>query len=205
MSLDTRTFAEWEVDYVKLDGCFAEIPNIDSRYEEYGKLLNATGRPMVYSCSWPAYLEEQGIRVSLFLIHRCNFLQSTNFLWLKGVRFCNFLLTFAAWLWTLEEGLQFMAQLERYCRFLRIRNADYGLLLQESGAHPAAWWSWPLEWSGYGKSRIAFRITSEEGGSSCSIWIELLFSFSWSWAIMVCRTTKVRYRWLFGLYWRRLC
>jgi len=26
-------------------------------YPEFGRLLNATGRPMVYSCSWPAYQE----------------------------------------------------------------------------------------------------------------------------------------------------
>lgn len=33
-------------------------------YPEFGKLLNNTGRPMVYSCSWPAYQEEKGMLVS---------------------------------------------------------------------------------------------------------------------------------------------
>ncbi|KAJ8717375.1 hypothetical protein PYW08_005774 [Mythimna loreyi] len=50
---DAATFAEWEVDYVKLDGCGA--PDPDEGYPMFGKLLNETGRPMIYSCSWPAY------------------------------------------------------------------------------------------------------------------------------------------------------
>lgn len=67
MALDTQTFAEWEVDYVKLDGCYTALPDIESKYANFGKFLNATGRPMVYSCSWPAYQEEKGIIVGLQL------------------------------------------------------------------------------------------------------------------------------------------
>jgi len=26
-------------------------------YIEFGKLMNKTGRPIMYSCSWPAYFE----------------------------------------------------------------------------------------------------------------------------------------------------
>lgn len=29
-------------------------------YPNFGNLLNDTGRPMVYSCSWPVYQEEAG-------------------------------------------------------------------------------------------------------------------------------------------------
>ncbi|XP_034476454.1 alpha-N-acetylgalactosaminidase [Drosophila innubila] len=60
MQLDAQTFADWDVDYVKLDGCFANISDMATGYPEFGRLLNATGRPMVYSCSWPAYQEESG-------------------------------------------------------------------------------------------------------------------------------------------------
>ncbi|CAD7091944.1 unnamed protein product [Hermetia illucens] len=60
MDIDAQTFAEWDVDYVKLDGCYADIEDMDSGYPEFGRLLNATGRPMVYSCSWPVYQEYQG-------------------------------------------------------------------------------------------------------------------------------------------------
>ncbi|XP_026841072.1 alpha-N-acetylgalactosaminidase isoform X2 [Drosophila persimilis] len=60
MQLDAQTFADWDVDYVKLDGCYANISDMAVGYPEFGRLLNATGRPMVYSCSWPAYQEDAG-------------------------------------------------------------------------------------------------------------------------------------------------
>ncbi|XP_061386356.1 alpha-N-acetylgalactosaminidase [Musca vetustissima] len=60
MALDAQTFAEWDVDYVKLDGCYADINQMDEGYPEFGRLLNRTGRPMVYSCSWPVYQEYEG-------------------------------------------------------------------------------------------------------------------------------------------------
>lgn len=64
MELDANTFAKWDVDYVKLDGCYADILDMNKGYPEFGRLLNATGRPMVYSCSWPVYQEEKGLTVS---------------------------------------------------------------------------------------------------------------------------------------------
>jgi hypothetical protein len=45
------------VDSVKVDGCNQEhsIPadNMSLAYPAFGAWLNKTGRPMVYSCSWP--------------------------------------------------------------------------------------------------------------------------------------------------------
>lgn len=73
MKLDAQTFAKWDVDYVKLDGCHAESGNYDEGYPEFGRLLNETGRPMVYSCSWPVYLEEKGIMPNYEALKRhCN-------------------------------------------------------------------------------------------------------------------------------------
>lgn len=66
MELDSKTFADWDVDYVKLDGCYADINDMDKGYPEFGKFLNSTGRPMVYSCSWPVYQEVNGKMVTLF-------------------------------------------------------------------------------------------------------------------------------------------
>lgn len=63
MELDATTFAEWDVDYVKLDGCYADYNTMDQGYPEFGRLLNQTGRPMVYSCSWPVYQEDNGLMV----------------------------------------------------------------------------------------------------------------------------------------------
>ena len=52
-------YASWGVDSVKVDGCNQEhgIPadNMSLAYPRFGKFLNETGRPMLYSCSWPDY------------------------------------------------------------------------------------------------------------------------------------------------------
>lgn len=63
MELDAQTFAKWDVDYIKVDGCYADYRDYDVGYPEFGRLLNKTGRPMVYSCSWPVYQEIKGLMV----------------------------------------------------------------------------------------------------------------------------------------------
>lgn len=70
MELDAKTFAEWDVDYVKLDGCNADAKTMDVGYPKFGEYLNQTGRPMVYSCSWPVYQEEEGMQVSHYYCSR---------------------------------------------------------------------------------------------------------------------------------------
>ncbi|MFH4979169.1 hypothetical protein AB6A40_005878 [Gnathostoma spinigerum] len=70
---DAKTFAEWEVDYLKLDGCNLNIDLLPKGYDEMGKALNATGRPIVYSCSWPAYLIDHPEKVDYAVIgEKCN-------------------------------------------------------------------------------------------------------------------------------------
>ncbi|XP_063228577.1 alpha-N-acetylgalactosaminidase [Bacillus rossius redtenbacheri] len=56
LETDANSFAAWGVDYVKLDGCYAKYADMQEGYIEFGNYLNKTGRPMVYSCSWPAYM-----------------------------------------------------------------------------------------------------------------------------------------------------
>lgn len=56
MSIDAQTFADWEVDFLKLDGCFADPKDMPFGYPIMGFFLNLTGRPLLYSCSWPAYV-----------------------------------------------------------------------------------------------------------------------------------------------------
>ena len=36
-----------------MDGCNADVGAMDWSYPALGAALNATGRPMIYSCSWP--------------------------------------------------------------------------------------------------------------------------------------------------------
>ncbi|XP_005379452.1 PREDICTED: alpha-N-acetylgalactosaminidase [Chinchilla lanigera] len=52
---DAQTFAEWKVDMLKLDGCFSTRMDRAKGYPMMATALNATGRPIAYSCSWPAY------------------------------------------------------------------------------------------------------------------------------------------------------
>lgn len=54
--VDAQTFADWGVDYLKLDGCFNDKQSYVTGYPAAGAALQATGRDIVYSCSWPAYL-----------------------------------------------------------------------------------------------------------------------------------------------------
>eukprot|EP01116_Phalansterium_solitarium_P006573 TRINITY_DN188_c0_g1_i1.p1 TRINITY_DN188_c0_g1~~TRINITY_DN188_c0_g1_i1.p1 ORF type:complete len:422 (+),score=159.08 TRINITY_DN188_c0_g1_i1:105-1370(+) len=54
-SVDANTFAAWGVDYLKVDGC-GDNDYYPTGYPKMGAALRATGREIVYSCSWPAYL-----------------------------------------------------------------------------------------------------------------------------------------------------
>ncbi|XP_057667713.1 alpha-N-acetylgalactosaminidase-like isoform X2 [Diorhabda carinulata] len=73
LKTDADTFAEWEVDYLKFDGCNSDWIFIDKGYIEMGKYLNATNRPIVYSCSWPAYQEPNNMESNYSaLAETCN-------------------------------------------------------------------------------------------------------------------------------------
>lgn len=60
LELDANTFASWDIDMLKVDGCYQDTDMMKDTYPELSRALNATGRPIVYSCSWPAYLPEFG-------------------------------------------------------------------------------------------------------------------------------------------------
>lgn len=51
--LDMQTYADWGIDYVKVDWCFTEGLNPRERYAIFRDAILATGRPMVLSiCNW---------------------------------------------------------------------------------------------------------------------------------------------------------
>jgi len=69
---DAQLMAEWQVDSIKVDGCYASLTQMNSEYPEFGKALNATGRPILYACSWPDY-QLGHVNVSWDLIKKtCN-------------------------------------------------------------------------------------------------------------------------------------
>ncbi|XP_050525606.1 alpha-N-acetylgalactosaminidase-like isoform X4 [Daktulosphaira vitifoliae] len=71
--MDANTFAEWDIDYIKIDGCFIDERRMDKGFPQFGKFLNKTGRPIVYSCCWPFYQDWKGINVNYKLVsENCN-------------------------------------------------------------------------------------------------------------------------------------
>eukprot|EP00934_Nitzschia_sp_Nitz4_P001959 Nitzschia sp. Nitz4//scaffold88_size82704//3250//6228//NITZ4_005279-RA/size82704-processed-gene-0.62-mRNA-1//-1//CDS//3329559455//1959//frame0 len=50
---DAQTLADWGIDSVKVDACHANETLFNETYPAFGVALNQTGRPIMYSCSWP--------------------------------------------------------------------------------------------------------------------------------------------------------
>eukprot|EP01040_Poterioochromonas_malhamensis_P013288 gene13288-14596_t len=52
-AIDAKSYAEWEVDYLKYDNCYQDHGIPTSRYGAMAKALDATGREIFYSlCEW---------------------------------------------------------------------------------------------------------------------------------------------------------
>ncbi|KAK7097148.1 alpha-N-acetylgalactosaminidase-like [Littorina saxatilis] len=56
MEQDAQTFADWGIDSLKLDGCYSTTDDFAIGYPTMAFFLNKTGRAILYSCSWPAYI-----------------------------------------------------------------------------------------------------------------------------------------------------
>ncbi|XP_051823972.1 alpha-galactosidase A [Antechinus flavipes] len=55
--IDAETFAEWGVDLLKFDGCYAkDLTSLVEGYKYMSYALNKTGRSILYSCEWPLYM-----------------------------------------------------------------------------------------------------------------------------------------------------
>lgn len=62
-ALDVKTFAEWGVDLLKLDGCYFPVDQMEAKYTQWSQLLGNASRPMVFSCSWPTYADLKNMSV----------------------------------------------------------------------------------------------------------------------------------------------
>uniref|UniRef100_A0A914MLR3 Alpha-galactosidase n=1 Tax=Meloidogyne incognita TaxID=6306 RepID=A0A914MLR3_MELIC len=79
LETDAQTFAEWGSDYLKLDACNIEFERMPNEYIKMGSSLLKTNRPIVYSCSWPAYLYENHKALVYPLIgEHCNLWRNYN-------------------------------------------------------------------------------------------------------------------------------
>jgi hypothetical protein len=58
MTVDAQTYADWGIDSLKMDGCNSVHTHaiLDPAYIFMGDSMNKTGRPILYSCSWPDYI-----------------------------------------------------------------------------------------------------------------------------------------------------
>ncbi|XP_054708264.1 alpha-N-acetylgalactosaminidase-like [Uloborus diversus] len=76
---DAETFAEWGIDMLKVDGCYADPKEMDTLYPQITTALNKTGRPIVFSCSWPAYQVDSGMQPNYAAIaEHCNLWRNFN-------------------------------------------------------------------------------------------------------------------------------
>ncbi|EDQ85367.1 uncharacterized protein MONBRDRAFT_38878 [Monosiga brevicollis MX1] len=77
--LDASTFAEWGVDYLKVDGC-GDTSYYNEGYPRMGSALQNQSRDIVYSCSWPAYLgsDETTKPYERFIEIGCNLWRNWN-------------------------------------------------------------------------------------------------------------------------------
>ena len=70
---DAAQLAAWGVDAFKVDGCNADVKKMNHTYVALGRALNRTGRPMIYSCSWPDYERSLSLPVNFSLVaETCN-------------------------------------------------------------------------------------------------------------------------------------
>jgi hypothetical protein len=72
--LDAKTFAEWGVDYLKVDGC-GPPGYYNHGYKAMGEALESSGRAIEYACSWPAYINGGNESIqpfATFIEYGCN-------------------------------------------------------------------------------------------------------------------------------------
>jgi len=72
LALDAFTIANWGVDMLKLDGCYESTDIMNITYPSMATFLNFTERPILYLCSWPAYVVGQKIPQYELIAKYCN-------------------------------------------------------------------------------------------------------------------------------------
>lgn len=71
--VDANLFADWQIDSFKYDACYVDIKESHNLCPPMGQALNRTGRPMLFSCSWPAYEDYEKLPTNwTILVERCN-------------------------------------------------------------------------------------------------------------------------------------
>ena len=76
--LDAKTFASWDIDSLKVDGCNIYPPDMNRLYWKLSEALNATQRPVVYYCSGPFFQARNDPRWKANQIDFAGFKQHCN-------------------------------------------------------------------------------------------------------------------------------
>ncbi|XP_036412361.1 alpha-N-acetylgalactosaminidase-like isoform X1 [Colossoma macropomum] len=133
---DAQTFADWEVDMLKFDGCYSNVNEQQKGFPLMSKALNATGRPIAYSCSWPAY--RGGLPPSVnytFLGEICNLWRNYDDIedsWESVLRIVD-------WFFQNQDDLQPVSGPGHWNDPDMLIIGNFGLNLEQSQAQMALW------------------------------------------------------------------
>ncbi|KAF7648807.1 hypothetical protein LDENG_00151420 [Lucifuga dentata] len=136
IEIDAQTFASWGVDYLKFDGCNSNAVEQMLGYPRMSKALNATGRPIAYSCSWPAYVGGLPPNVNYSLLgDYCNLWRNFDDIqdsWdsVQGI---------ADWFFNNQDDLQLAAGPGRWNDPDMLIIGNFGLSLDQARAQMALW------------------------------------------------------------------
>ncbi|XP_030640789.1 alpha-N-acetylgalactosaminidase-like [Chanos chanos] len=133
---DAQTFASWGVDLLKFDGCYSDAYEQAEGYPLMSQALNATGRPIGYSCGWPAYRGGLPPRVNYTLIRDiCNSWRNYNDIedsW-------NSVLEITNWFSANQDQLQPFAGPGHWNDPDMLIIGNFGLSLDQSRSQMALW------------------------------------------------------------------
>ncbi|MBN3315929.1 NAGAB acetylgalactosaminidase, partial [Atractosteus spatula] len=136
IELDAQTFAEWGVDMLKLDGCYSNASVQELGYPLMSKALLATGRPIGYSCSWPAYQGGLPPKVNYTLLGEiCNLWRNYGDIqdsWAS-------VLSIVDWFFNNQDVLQPAAGPGRWNDPDMLIVGDFGLSIDQSRSQMALW------------------------------------------------------------------
>ncbi|XP_077305099.1 alpha-N-acetylgalactosaminidase [Lithobates pipiens] len=136
IQIDADTFASWEVDMLKFDGCYSNSSEKSLGYPKMSYALNATGRPILYSCSWPAYEGGLPPQVNYTLLGSiCNLWRNYDDIqdsW-------DSVLSILEWFAFNQDALQSVAGPGRWNDPDMLITGDFGLSYEQSKSQLAIW------------------------------------------------------------------
>ncbi|KAA0720854.1 Alpha-N-acetylgalactosaminidase [Triplophysa tibetana] len=136
VQIDAQTFADWGIDMLKLDGCYSNSTYQEKGYPMMSKALNATNRPIAYSCSWPAYQGGLPPKVNYTLLGEiCNLWRNYGDIqdsW-------DSVLSIVDWFFNNQDELQPAAGPGQWNDPDMLVIGDFGLSMEQSQAQMALW------------------------------------------------------------------